>query len=157
MPGARDLADRRHDLLVIDDPSAVLARIGGLRRRRKLDRNAHPLPPLALCAAPPAAAHQHEVVHEPPVTVGFGRRYLGHPLHLHSIGTDIGCVLSSRKRQIGTTAICSNRRGACGRNSGPSSCAAMSSTSRSGSFSAPPSRQSSTRWSTTLSCRRSGY
>src|SRR5207248_2755867 len=51
MPGARDLPDRRHDLLVIDDPAAVLARIGGLRRRRELNRDAHPLQPLALGAA----------------------------------------------------------------------------------------------------------
>src|SRR5438552_6031612 len=37
MPGRGDMADRRHDLLVIDDAPAVLARDAGVGRRGQLD------------------------------------------------------------------------------------------------------------------------
>src|SRR5438876_564985 len=59
-----DLADRPHDLLVIDDAPAVLAGEAGVGRRGQLDRNAYPLRAVALGAADPDAAHQDKAAHD---------------------------------------------------------------------------------------------
>src|SRR5689334_22830875 len=157
MPGTGDLTDRGHDLLVIDDAAAVLAGVGGLRCRGQLDRDAHPLQPLTFDAAHPDAAQQHEVAHHDDVAVRSGHWALRHSTDPIRSAAKRGVVLSSRDHQFQTYEYAVNGRGACGGNSVSLRCAAVSWISRSGSFSAPPSRQSSTRWSTTSSCRRSVY
>src|SRR5579864_1441715 len=127
MPGRRDLADRRHDLFVIDDAPAVLARNAGFTRRRQLDRHPHPLLPVALGAADPDAAHQDKAAHDDRIAL----RAVSLNLRFHG-------NLGRRKG-----------RPACGANSANLQSAATSSTSPSGSSSAPRSPRSSTPWSTT--------
>ncbi len=83
MAGADDLADRRHDLFVIDDAAAVLMRIGGFRRRGQLDRNAHALQPVAFGPANPDAAQQHEIAHDDGVAVCCRNRAFRHRNSTH--------------------------------------------------------------------------
>ena len=70
MPGARDLADRRDDLLVIDHAPAVLARDGVARH--EFDRDADPLLALALARAYADAARQNETAYGDRVSGIFG-------------------------------------------------------------------------------------
>src|SRR5579859_7097514 len=58
MARARDLADRRHDLFVIDDAPPLLAGKGG--RRDKIDGDPHALLLLALAPADADRGEQHE-------------------------------------------------------------------------------------------------
>src|SRR5438132_4851108 len=78
MTGAGDLADRRHDLFVIDDAAPVFMRIGGVRRRGQLDRDAHALQPVAFDPANPDAAQQHEIAHDDGIAVRCGNRAFSH-------------------------------------------------------------------------------
>src|ERR1051326_3078396 len=72
VPGLGDLADRRYNLLVIDDPPAVLTRKTRLCRGRQLDRDAHPLRPLALGSADADAADQHKAANDDGIAVRRG-------------------------------------------------------------------------------------
>ena len=70
MPRARDLADRRDDLLVIDHAPTVLAQDGVARH--ELDRDADPLLALALARAYADAARQNEPAYGDRVSGVFG-------------------------------------------------------------------------------------
>src|SRR5215471_3901936 len=72
MPGPRDFADRGYDLFVIDDAAPIFSGkgLGG----HQIDRDTDPLRMLALAAADPDAAHQHEAAHRDSVTGAFRRR-----------------------------------------------------------------------------------
>ena len=68
MPGAGNLTDRGDDLLIIDNPPAVVPGNCGGCCRDQVNRNTNALPLLALAPAYADAAHQDEAADSDRVT-----------------------------------------------------------------------------------------